>query len=132
AADVAEALRPFATENAPARRPLAGRAVVPSSRLPSSTPLPSTSRVSPAAPAAPPRTNPQSADISARLAGLRPARTTPAPVAAPAEPRKEPSPHSSAARPARSWDQKLGPVGIALIAVIAGAAAWLLSSPVGK
>src|SRR5262245_45379553 len=128
-AEVAGALRPFA-EGATKRtvRPLA-----PSSRFPSSTPLPPAKpQPAPAAPTAPHRTaNPQAADVNARLGGLRPARTAPTPPAAP--PTAEPAPQPQVATIApRTWDQRLGPVGIALIAVIAGAAAWLLSSFVGR
>jgi hypothetical protein len=38
----------------------------------------------------------------------------------------------NAAQPVKSWDQKLGPIGIALIAIIAGAIAWLASSLIGR
>jgi serine/threonine-protein kinase len=128
--EAAEALRGQVSEAAPSRRPGA-RPVAPSSRLPSSTPLPATSRSTP--PAAP-RTNPQAGEVNARLAGLRPGRTPPASVPASPAPKQEAAPKPAAAvrTPERSWDQKLGPIGIALIAIIAGAAAWLLSSFVGQ
>ena len=130
-AQVAEALRPFAEEKAPARRTHAARPVAPSSRLPASTPLPPTSKTGPSGPvAATPRASGQGNEVNSRLAGLRPGRAAPAPTGpAPQEEDKKPR---TATVVRRSWDQKLGPIGIALIAIIAGAAAWLLSSFVGK
>jgi serine/threonine-protein kinase len=131
-ADVVEALRPFTTST-PKKSP---RPLSPSSRLPASTPLPP-SRTLPASPPAaaapaPRSTNPQVADVNARLANLRPGRTAPPAPVAPQKQELAPRPPQQPAPAPRSWDQRLGPVGIALIAVIAGAAAWLLSSFVGK
>ncbi len=134
--DVVEALRPFVAET-PTRRPMPGtaKAVAPSSRMPSSTPLPGPSRPSSPPAPVPPRTgNPQGIpDVNARLASLRPNRPGPAAAASP-PPRHEPAPQQqpAPAHAPRSWDQKLGPIGIALIAIIAGAAAWLVSSFIGK
>jgi serine/threonine-protein kinase len=133
-AEVAEALRPFAAEAAP-RRPGAVRPVAPSARLAPSTPLPATSKVAPTAAPAPSQpplraANPHAAaEVSDRLKGLRPAKPAAPPVAAPA-----PAPVASQVKTALkpTWDQRLGPIGIALVAIIAGAAAWLLSSFIGK
>jgi serine/threonine protein kinase len=140
-ADVVDALRPFAAEEPKRGRPGSPRPVAPSSRLQSSTPLPS-SKNGPQGPTAPARaTNPQGADVNTRLAGLRPGRAAapPAPAAPAPAPAKqhEPAPVAQVAPAAaptgkRSWDQRLGPIGIALIAVIAGAVAWLLSSFISK
>jgi serine/threonine protein kinase len=138
-ADVVQALRPFA-EQAPSKRALPGaKPLAPSSRLPASAPVP-TAKLAPAStppPVAIPvarAANPQAAEVNARLAGLRPGRTASvAPQAQPPAQRQDPATQPPVATPARrSWDQRLGPIGIALIAIIAGAAAWLLSSFVGK
>jgi serine/threonine-protein kinase len=131
AADVVEALRPFAAESQSRRHmPGTARAVAPSARLQSSTPLPTPNRPSTTPDPVPP---PRSADVNSRLAGLRPPRSTAPGVPASTPPRQEASPHQKApAQPAKTWDQKLGPIGIALIAIIAGAAAWLASSFIGR
>jgi serine/threonine-protein kinase len=132
AADAVEALRPFATEGQSRRHmPGTAKAVAPSTRLPSSTPLPTTNRPGTTPdPVAPPR----GADVNARLAGLRPGRAVAPPASAPILPKPQSAPQQqqAAAQPPRSWDQRLGPIGIALIAIIAGAAAWLASSFIGR
>ena len=126
--DVAEALRPFAAESGARRSgPNSVRALAPSAQLAASTSVPPVKP--PAAPVAPPRSSQPvaNAEVNARLAGLRPARTQPTPPAQP-----EPAVAAVAAPVAtvskRTWDQRLGPLGIALVAILAGAAAWLLSS----
>jgi serine/threonine-protein kinase len=139
AGEAAEALRPFAAETS-TRRPGPGgaRALSPSSRLPASSP------VQPVQPVQPPPAKPPvailvppsrpsqpiaNAEVNARLAGLRPHRnaTTP-PIAQPVPDFPVQVPGNNAAPPSPTWDQRLGPVGIALVAILAGAAAWLLSS----
>jgi serine/threonine-protein kinase len=143
-AEVVEALRPFAFTNAPVKRPLPGatRPMSPSSRLPGSTPLPPSPKAKETAPSAPPAPRaPVAPDVKAKLNGLRPnGRPAPASKPTPTPPppaRKEqvaqqPQPPVAAAAPSKTWDQKLGPIGIALIAIIAGAAAWLVTSFLGK
>ncbi len=130
AAEVAEALRPFATEPAP-RRPAHGppRPVAPS-RLASSTPMPAKSSP-PQPPPLPPQPRGSNPDINARLASLRPGHK-PAPAEPVPEARPLPQPPTALPAPPKTWDQRLGPIGIALIAIIAGAAAWLVTSFIGK
>jgi serine/threonine-protein kinase len=137
AGDVADALRQFATP-APGKKTLVGaRPVAPSSRIPGNAPPPPTK--APAAPPPPQRPNPQGAnDANARVAGHRPGRSPqappapPAPASAPQQPAQQAQPPVAHAAPPQTWDQRLGPIGIALIAIIAGAAAWLVSSFIGK
>jgi serine/threonine-protein kinase len=135
ASAVAEALRPFAAEAAPAGHARAPRPLAPSAKLAPSAPTPPVVKP-PVAQIVPPRAAQPAAnaDVNARLAGLRPNRTQlaqppqaaqaipipPVATAVPATP--------SAVRSRRTWDQRLGPIGIALVAILAGAAAWLLSS----
>jgi hypothetical protein len=141
-AEVTDALRPFASDGSQRRghgstpvRPLS-----PSAKAAASTPLPPKSTASPSsnglpparqtAPAPPSRTTPAAnADVNARLAGLRPNRphSTATPVPGPEAGTTSPEP-ASAISSTRTWDQRLGPMGIALIAILAGAAAWLASS----
>ncbi len=129
---VAEALRPFAADAGAVRPGRAPRPLAPSAKLVPSTPLPA---VKPpvallAVPLAPPRPAQPAAnaEVNARLAGLRPNRSQPtqAPQAPPVATVVPATP--SAGRPKPTWDQRLGPIGIALVAILAGAAAWLLSS----
>jgi hypothetical protein len=140
-AEAIEALRPFAGDGR-GRRHIGGapgRPLPPSARVAASTPVPATKSAGPPPPAAipvgrqapggpPPRVAQLASpgDVNARLAGLRPNRPNPAAPpqaeAVPQEPAQLPS-----ARPL-TWDQRLGPIGIALVAILAGAAAWLVSS----
>jgi serine/threonine-protein kinase len=134
---VADALRPFAAEATPAGHARAPRPLAPSAKLAPSAPPPAAKP--PVAQLAPPRAAQPAAnaEVNARLAGLRPNRSQPAhapqaPQAAqavPTAPVATAVPATpSAVRPKPTWDQRLGPIGIALVAVLAGAAAWLLSS----
>jgi hypothetical protein len=117
-------------------RPLAPSRSVPTTPLPAAkaAPTPPVAKVVPAPPVATPATpasrpSINAAEVNARLAGLRPAKATAAPVPTPPPPAAIPVAESEAPAPVkRGWDQRLGPIGIALVAVLAGAAAWLLSS----
>lgn len=131
-ADVVDALRPFASEAAP-RRHAPVRPVAPSTRLPASTPLPVPHKPAPTPTLnAPPTVRGSVKDVvHEKLNSLRPAKpAAPAPAPEPVEAPEPPVQHH--ASPQKSWDQKLGPVGIALVAIIAGAAAWVVSSFIGK
>ena len=125
---VAEALRPFAAEGGTGWQGRGGRPLAPSAKL-APPPKPVSSAPPPAAPLAPPRAAQPAAnaEVNARLAGLRPNRSHPQPPPAPTQPEPAAAPLATAA-PGRTWDQRLGPVGVALVAILAGAAAWLLSS----
>lgn len=127
-AEVADALRSFAEEST---RPLSSvKPIAPSARAAASHAAPT-----PAGPTPIRASNAgAAADINARLAGLRPNRHAPTPPPAqeqPAEPVvKEAIPVAKlfSGHRRRTWDQKLGPVGITLIAILAGTLAWLVSS----
>jgi hypothetical protein len=62
---------------------------------------------------------------------LRPAPSKNPPTAAPAEPvrkpRRAPLAESDEAAPRRSWEERLGPVGIVVLTVIACLLAYLLT-----
>src|SRR5262249_15571054 len=125
-----------------ARGPLGGalaRPLPPPPRLPASprgrAPKPAAAQppaaipVARQAPGGPPPRVAQPAspgDMNARLAGLRPNRANPA-----APPQTEAVPREPAQLPTArplTWDQRLGPIGLALVPILAGAAAWLVSS----
>ena len=123
--EVAEALRPFVTEGGPRRSNAGGRAMAPSARL--AAPPPARAPTAAARPLQPT----VNSEVNARLAGLRPNRHPAPPALAPAQPAPAAQPQAAAEthpETRRTWDQRLGPIGIALVAVLAGAAAWLLSS----
>lgn len=140
AAEVAEALAPFADESVPKRPALgAPRPLAPSAKLPSSPSFGLPKRATATTPdpdASPVRANnPQAAAVNARLAGLRPqhrpSSSSHSGINLQPEAAQQPVPPSAPVPAGKTWDQRLGPIGIALIAIIAGAAAWLLSSFIG-
>jgi serine/threonine-protein kinase len=123
-----EALRPFAA-TAPAPRPVLPRPA-PARRLSPPTPSPAqsgfrdTPRETPrVAPARPSSTSRQVPILPGREILTRAPAAT-APNLAQAGPKQVPV----AAPPERDWGARLGPVGIGLCAILAGAVAWLLSS----
>jgi hypothetical protein len=105
-----------------ALEPLAGDAPVPA-------PRPAAER-RPAAPtlSAAPRSDRRGAAMTDTVrAAERPTPTSPTrPVPAP-EPRKAAAKSAPRPAPQRSWEERLGPIGIAIVAVIACAAAWLVT-----
>jgi serine/threonine-protein kinase len=129
AGEAAEALRPF-MDDASALHPMPGaaRPLAPSSREPSGSLLPPTIRSAQGKPTAP------SPEVNARLNALRPgARQAPVPPGTGTPGAEPPVAKVANSRSIpRSWDQRLGPIGIGLIAVIAGALAWLVSSFIGR
>jgi serine/threonine protein kinase len=132
--ELSEALRPFTIEGPRRVGSAPVRSISPSARVSPSTPLPQNRpQTPPPSPVLPPSAWPTApaanAEVNARLEKLRPNRAQPAP-AAPAPYEEPENTYPTAQIPAQrpSWDQRLGPVGIALVAIIAGAIAWLLSS----
>jgi serine/threonine-protein kinase len=129
-AEAIEALRPFAAA-APTVRPALPRPA-PARRVSPATPAPAPSafRDTPRET----RLSPARHSSSSRQAPLLPGRellgrsaqipAPAAPILTPAAPKQMPV----AAPPDPDWASRLGPVGIAMCAIIAGAIAWLLSS----
>jgi serine/threonine protein kinase len=107
--ELIEALEPLAG-NAPAPRP------APRAERRPSPPLSDTPR--------PDHRKPASAGIGEAV--RRPERPTASPPERPVPAPRRPKPLREAA-PSRSWEERLGPIGIALIAVIACAIAWMVT-----
>lgn len=133
-AEVIQVLQPFAEGGAGTKPRIARPASRPNipAQEKSLPPLPT-----PVAPSASFEPVPRERDeASARLADLRRGgqQQAPQPPAAIPVPQGEYPPQDSQPQQQQgtskklSWDQRLGPVGIALIAVLAGTAAWFLSS----
>ncbi len=109
--EVIEALEPLAGDAPASPRPVIK---APAERRPLPPSLSDT-------PAPERRTNPGPAMKEAVRPPAPPAR----PVPAPRPPVQQPAPGTAA--PSRSWEERLGPIGIALLAVVACAAAWLVA-----
>jgi serine/threonine-protein kinase len=95
----------------------------------------------PAAPARPANNTPpppagRAPSVPARSAGGPPTAQRPAPLpsdpptAAPAKPAApaRPTPAATDERPRRSWEERLGPIGITVCAILACVVAWLMAS----
>jgi serine/threonine protein kinase len=129
-AEVIEALRAFSSGAAPARRPTGQMLRPPAAKLqvgkpPSNGDVDSTSLGG----ARPPRPATTLPPATSRPRPQAPAKPSPAVPQAPAETVwAEQSPADCAPDAPQSYLQRIGPIGIVLLAVMAGAVAWLASS----
>jgi len=120
--ELIEALEPLAGDAPPTPRPAPRPAVA--ERRPATVVLSDTPR--PARPVAPGGPLSDTIRTRERPTPVPPGRTVPAPAprTAPPQPARAPVPTPGGQR---SWEDRLGPIGIALIAIVACAAAWLVT-----